>query len=109
MRNTRKCALQLHWHTHYYFGNYHTILRHCYLQILRTLSDLDAIDRNGVLQLAAATLPGVRADIRRTRRRLGAERDRLIVADDTMNRRIEATVKFMHLTDEIDAIGAIDA
>ncbi len=74
-----------------YFRNYHAILRQTYLQLLRTLPDVRAIDHNGVLKLAAATLPGVRTDIRRERRRRGADSDRLIVRDDTMNNRIRNT------------------
>ncbi|WP_288986280.1 hypothetical protein [uncultured Sphingopyxis sp.] len=91
IRHDRKCAIQLHWHTHIYFRNYHAILRQTYLQLLRTLPDVRAIDHNGVLKLAAATLPGVRTDIRRERRRRGADSDRLIVRDDTMNNRIRNT------------------
>lgn len=86
LRNDRICALQLHWHTHYYFHRYHPLLRQATLKLLANLPDIAAIDRNGVLHLAARTLPGVRTDINRERRRRGAESDRLIVPNDELER-----------------------
>jgi len=86
MRHRRICDIQLHWHTHYYFRDYYPILQQTYLNLLRRLPDLPAIDRNGVLMLAARTLDGAKADINRERRMRGADSDRNIVADDTMYR-----------------------
>ncbi len=80
------CDIQLHWHTHYYFRNYYPLLQQAYVGILRMLPTLNAIDRNGVLMLAARTLDGAKADINRERRMRGADADRNIVADDTLGR-----------------------
>lgn len=99
LRNDQKCALQLHWHTIYYFRTYHVILRQTSLRLLRTLPGIAEIDRNGVLMLAAANLPGVRADIRRERRFRGAERERTIVSDEAMSCRI------LHVERRIDSMG----
>lgn len=85
-RNYDLCALHLHWHTPYYFPDYHRILRMTYIHLLRTLEGLDEIDRNGVLKLAARNLPGVRTDINRERRRRGATKDRILIADGELSR-----------------------
>lgn len=81
-------ASQLSTHTHVYFPDYPKLLRLAYLHILANTTDLDAIRRSGVLMLAAATLPGVRTDIRRELRRRGATWDRTLVQDATLERRI---------------------
>lgn len=90
-RNWQVCSSQLHWHTKFYFRNYLEKLRESYLELLPALPDVKAIDRNGILKLAAANLADVRRDINRERRRRGAESDRLIVPDEIMNLRISHT------------------
>lgn len=83
-RHAHKCAVQLSTHTHVYFPDYPKLLRLAYLHVLANTADLETIRRSGVLMLAAASLPGVRTDIRRELRRRGATWDRTIVCDDTL-------------------------
>ena len=88
--NARVCAEQLAAHTHVYFSEYLPTLRLTYLKILSETADVGTIMRNGVVMLAAASLPGVRTDIRRELRRRGYPYDRTIVSDDTLKGRLES-------------------
>lgn len=78
-QDVRRCAIQLHWHPHYYFRNFYPLLQQTCLHLLQALPDVPAINANGVLMLAARTIPGIKADINRERRRRGATEDRSIV------------------------------
>lgn len=88
-RNAKACAIQLSRHTPVYFPNYHKLLRLAYLHILVEAQGLNELRRSGVLLLAAATLPGVRSDIRRELRRRGATHDALLVPDETVQALID--------------------
>lgn len=87
-RNWRICEVQLHWHAHYYFPMYLRTLREVSLKLLHNLPTLTAIDQNGVLRLAMANLPNVLRDVRRERRRRGADWDKLLIDDGVADRRI---------------------
>lgn len=86
-RHDRICSLQLQWHTPLYLRSFETKLYEIYLALLPTLPDVQAIDQNGILKLAAACLPNVKRDINRERRRRGAETDRLIVSNESVELR----------------------
>jgi hypothetical protein len=88
-RRKRECAVHLTNHTHVYFAQYHMMLRLACLHVLRSTTEYEHIEHDGVVLLAAATLPGVRSDIRREFRRRGASFDRLLVPDDVYQQRIE--------------------
>jgi hypothetical protein len=87
-RRMRICAVQLSTNTHVYFPKYHMMLRLSYLHVLNQTEDWRALRRSGILMLAAATLPGVRSDIRRELRRRGASHISLIVPDDELQKRL---------------------
>lgn len=87
-RNWLICEVQLHWHAHYYFPMYLQTLREVSLKLLHNLPSLNAIDQNGVLRLAMANLPNVLRDVRRERRRRGADWDKLLIEDSVADRRI---------------------
>jgi hypothetical protein len=87
-RRMRICAVQLSTNTPVYFPKYHTMLRLAYLHVLNQTEDWQALRRSGILMLAAATLPGVRSDIRRELRRRGAAHISLIVPDDELQKRL---------------------
>lgn len=83
-RNAKICAVQLSKHTLVYFPDYNKLLRLYYLQVLAASDVVSTLRHNGVLLLAAATLPGVRSDARRELRRRGANHDALLVPDETI-------------------------
>ncbi|MFB0874250.1 MULTISPECIES: hypothetical protein [unclassified Sphingobium] len=91
-RRKRECAVHLTNHTHVYFPQYHMMLRLACLHVLRTKTGYDYIEHDGVILLAAATLPGVRSDIRRELRRRGASFDRLLVPDDIYKHRMSQRI-----------------
>jgi len=72
-----------------YFPNYATLLRLAYLHVLAITTDLETIRRSGLLMLAAASLPGVRTDVRRALRQRGATWDRTIASDEIVSRQID--------------------
>jgi hypothetical protein len=87
-RRMRICAVQLSTNTHVYFPKYHKLLRLSYLRILAETDDWQTLRRSGMLMLAAATLPGVRSDIRRELRRRGADNLSLLVPNDVIQKRL---------------------
>lgn len=87
-RQVRKAARQLAMHTHIYLPKFEQILRISMLEILSEASDVGEVRWNGIILLAAATLPGVRDDIRRELRRRGAKFDSLLVSDSTYARTV---------------------
>lgn len=88
-RRQRECAVHLTNHTHVYFPQYHMMLRLACLHVIQSTKKHDEIKHDGVVLLAAATLPGVRSDIRRELRRRGMDYDRLLVPDDIYNNRMK--------------------
>jgi hypothetical protein len=90
-RSHRICGIHLHWHVRYYFPTFLGSLRKLSLLLLQQSRHVRTIDQNGILKLAAANLPNVKADINNHRRRLGASSDRLIISKDDRNRRIAHT------------------
>jgi hypothetical protein len=87
-RNAHICGLQLAANTAVYFPDYGKLLRLALLHVLQSASDWRSIRWNGVVLLAAASLPGVLTDIRRELRRRGMPYEVTLVADATLNKRI---------------------
>ncbi|WP_101342361.1 hypothetical protein [Cereibacter azotoformans] len=77
-------------HTTVYLPRYHEMLTKAYLEVLHTVKDLRTVALHGTILLAAATLPGLRTDLRREFKRRGLEYDKLIVPDDVLARRMKA-------------------
>ncbi|TPO07131.1 hypothetical protein [Mesorhizobium sp. B1-1-5] len=87
-RNSDRCVSQLVRSPNIYFPDYLALLRFAYLRVLNSVSDADILRASGVLMLAAATLPGVRTDIRRELRRRGLSYDPSLISEDTLQKRI---------------------
>ncbi|NTZ43617.1 hypothetical protein G7A66_11090 [Altererythrobacter sp. SALINAS58] len=87
-RNSSACARQLARNTCLYFPNFRLLLRLSLLQVLSSAEGPETIRWNGIVLLAAASLPGVRADIRRELRRRGLAWDVTLVGDLIMEKRI---------------------
>jgi hypothetical protein len=87
-RSSKKCALQLSMHTNLYFPNFYKLLTISYTTILHSAESLAELRNNGVLMLAAATLPGVRTEMRRELRRRGLPYEHLLVPDDVLSARL---------------------
>ncbi len=92
-RNRVACAWQLATQTRRYFPDYEPLLRLAFLHVLRSVDDTNTIRWNGVVLLAAASLPGVLTDIRRELRRRGIKYDVTLVADATVERRTERAAR----------------
>lgn len=101
-RHSRACGNQLSLHTAYYFRRYHDILTQVYVERLHAVDDnvLLGLNHDGVIQLAAASLPDVRDEVRREMRRRGLKYDALIVSDDDRDRRLNASKLHLRLTNE---------
>jgi len=89
-RNKRMCALQLATNTRMYFPEYPKLLRLAMLHVIQSAADAQAVRWNGVVLLAAASLPNVRTDVRRELRRRGMDHDVTLVGDETLARRIDS-------------------
>lgn len=87
-RQIRNAAKQLATHTHRYLPKFEQMLRLSLLQVLSETESFEQLRWNGVVLLAAATLPGVRDDIRRELRRRGATFESLLVTDSTYQRTV---------------------
>lgn len=86
----RELGTHLATHTTVYFPRYHEMLTKAYLDVLHTVEDLQTVMFDGVIMLAAATLPGLRTDLRREFKRRGLDYDKLLVPDDVLSRRMKA-------------------
>ena len=75
-------------HTNLYFPNFYKLLTISYTTILHSAESLAELRNNGVLMLAAATLPGVRTEMRRELRRRGLPYEHLLVPDDVLSARL---------------------
>ena len=86
------CGNQLSFHTQYYFPRYPAILTQRYIEELQQPDNRVLIGAgwNGVLHLAAASLPGVREEVNRELRRRGLSYDAAKVPAKHMDRRLRA-------------------
>ena len=75
-------------HTPLYFPRYFEVLTKAYIEVLRTVEDLTAVMSDGVILLAAGTLPGLRTDLRREFKRRGLAYDKALVPDDVLEGRM---------------------
>ena len=91
-RHSEACGRQLSHHTAYYFRRYHDILTQVYVERLHLVDDRQILGLNhdGVIQLAAASLPNVREEVRREMRRRGLNYDAVVVFDDDLSRRLKS-------------------
>ena len=94
-RRQSACAVHLTNHTHVYFPNFHAMLRLACVHILHSTRGYEEIQKNGVILLASATLPGVRNDVRREFRRRGCDIDRLLVADELYEQRMNRRISYL--------------
>jgi hypothetical protein len=94
-RNKRMCALQLSTNTRMYFPEYPKLLRLAMMHVIQSAADAQAVRWNGVVLLAAASLPNVRTDVRRELRRRGMDYDVTLVGDATVARRIGRNSVFL--------------
>jgi hypothetical protein len=88
----RACGNQLSFHTTTYFPRYRAILTQRYIEELHRPDNnvLVGAGWNGVLHLAAASLPGVREEINRELRRRGLRYDAAKVPAAHLERRMRA-------------------
>lgn len=86
------CGNQLSFHTATYFPRYRSILTQRYVEELHRPDNgvLIGAGWNGVLHLAAASLPGVREEINRELRRRGLDYDAAKVPPAHLERRMRA-------------------
>jgi len=93
LRSTRRadaCAKMLFEQRHMFFPDYGTLLRYFFdLEMKRTFPT--SLRMNGLILLAAATLPGARAQIRRENRRRDGFEGLLVTNDDMKRRMIPAS------------------
>lgn len=87
---TWKMAAQLMCQPTYHFPNYHEMLTTVYVRTLRKIEDVRALRSNGVVLLAAASLPGWEYDARRELRRRGFRFDPTLVSDELSAQRVRA-------------------
>jgi len=88
----RACGNQLSFHTTTYFPRYRAILTQRYVEELQQPDDrvLVGAGFNGILHLAAASLPGVREEMNRALRRRGLDYDAAKVPAAHLERRMRA-------------------
>ncbi len=91
-RHRRPMAQQLQAQTAMYFPRYDEMLTKKYQHVLRTTEDVMQLRFSGVIFLAAATLPGVREDIRCELRRKGLSYKVTLVLDKTLEQRMQAAL-----------------
>jgi hypothetical protein len=86
------CGNQLSFHTATYFPRYRVILTQRYVEELHQPNDrvLVGAGFNGILHLAAASLPGVREEVNRELRRRGLDYDAAKVPAAHLERRMRA-------------------
>jgi hypothetical protein len=85
-----RCAALLSLHTERFFPRYIEFLIVAYTTVLRDTEDLGRLLQNGVVVLAAATVPGAQIQLRREFRRRGLDYDRHLVSDETLAKRLRA-------------------
>jgi hypothetical protein len=89
------CGNQISFHTSYYFPRYTAILTQRYIEELQRADDavLVGAGHNGILHLAAASLPGVEEEANRELRRRGLNYDAVKVPVNHFARRMRAIGK----------------
>lgn len=98
----QRCADQLSLHAGLYFPKFRKLLTASYLTVLHSIEDMGELQRSGILMLAAATLPGVRTELRREFRRRGLQYDRTLVPDNVLRLRLECQPQYRHFICRID-------
>lgn len=88
----RECARQLIYHATYYFRDYYAILTKVFIEHLQDASDEDLTGYRykAFFQIAAATIPNAREQIRREYRRRGL-REPVLVGDSTLEHHMSAS------------------
>lgn len=91
-RYTKICGRQLSFHTVLYFRRYPETLTQMYIETMHGATDeqLRHLNKNGIVQLAAVSLPGVLEEHRRELRRRGIDASNVIAFDGDRARRLGA-------------------
>ncbi|MBB3993767.1 hypothetical protein GGR95_001398 [Sulfitobacter undariae] len=102
-RYSKICGKQLSQFTHLYFRRYPETLTQMYIERMQSATDEEIrhLNKDGLVQLAAANLPGVLEQARREQRRRGSAVSTVIVFNDDREHRLQMSKAQLRLTNNV--------